>query len=494
VVPVMNWGDEPLKLFAGEKIALVRSVAVAEEPKKFIQEGTTATAKPMIAKEDRQAITPELRQRIVEKLASDCEEVSMRAKFTELILEDVENFFMLFEKPEYAKANIPPVSIRLKPDAVPVNMRPHRMSQSEHKTAGDEVKKMRKSLAIRDSNSPWNAPVVLIVKKDGGTRFCLDYRALNKLTIKDTYPIPRIADILDSLHGIKYMSSFDMAKGYWQLALTEESKELTAFSIRGQHVEFNGLPMGLTNAPAIFQRAMDRVLAGLIWNTCFCYIDDALVKAYSQEDHIKNVREYFLRMKKANLKLNLEKCQFCRKEFNILGHVITEHGIQTDKRKTVRIEKTPTPTSVKQVQMFLGMTGYYARFVKDYAGLAEPLFVVIREKKFSWNQGQEKAFRILKNKLVTSPVLRFPDFKRPFDIMVDASATHLGAVLEQDGHPVAYASRTLQPAERNYSAPERECLGMVWAAKRFRPYVYGMHFRFITDAEALKWLDNLKDP
>ncbi|CAF1476348.1 unnamed protein product [Didymodactylos carnosus] len=348
--------------------------------------------------------------------------------------------------------------------------------------------------------APWAAPVVLAPKKDGTLRFCVDYRKLNVLTVKDAYPIPRVDDTLDSLQQAKFVSTLDLRSGYWQVEMDPESRAKIAFVTPRGLFEFNVMPFGLCNAPATFQRLMDIVLAGLKWQSCLVYIDDIIIFSPTFEQHLLDLEAVFLRLKEANLTLKASKCEFCRKELKYLGHLITPDGIKPDPSLVSAVQRFPPPQKIKDLQSFLGLTGYYRRFVKNYAKIAEPLLVQLRKnpsRSFFWDSDCQAAFCLLKDKLTHAPIMNVPNFCHPFILEVDACDYGLGAILvqEYDQHKyvIAYASRTLTPAERKYGATEKEALAIVWATKHFRPYIEGVHVTVRSDCKALQWLKNFKD-
>lgn len=349
---------------------------------------------------------------------------------------------------------------------------------------------------IQPSNSPWASPVVMVRKRDGTHRFCVDYRELNSVTKADTFPLPRIDDLLDQLGAARYFSTLDLASGYWQIRMHPDSVEKTAFTTpHGLH-EFRVMPFGLTNAPGVFQRLMERVLAGLNPpdGAAFVvvYIDDVLVFSRSLEEHLEHLRRVILRICEAGLKLKPSKCHFIREEVEYLGHLITPQGLKTNARLTAAVAEFPRPQNVSEVRRFLGLSSYYRRFVSNFARVASPLHALTRKgAEFEWTNECEVSFQALKEKLTSAPVLAYPSFERPFVLETDASIAGIGAVLSQpqdDGllHPVAFASRSLTPSERNYAITELETLAVVWAITHFIPYLYGHEVTVFTDHTAVK--------
>ena len=368
------------------------------------------------------------------------------------------------------------------------------------KEVDELVEEMLRQGVIEPSSSPWASPIVHVQKKDGGVRFCVDYRRLNQITKLDEFPLPRIDDTLDLLLGSCHFSALDLASGYWQVAMDPDSKEKTAFTIYSGLYQFRKMPFGLVNAPATFQRLMEVVLSGLVRRVCVVYLDDVLVFGRTVAEHNANLTQVLERLRRAGLRLKPKKCRFALTEVEYLGHVVSAQGVRTDTKKVEAVEQFPTPNNVKTLRSFLGLASYYRKFVPDFAKVARPLHALTKKDvPFLWTQRCQEAFCELKRLLTNAPPLVFPDFTKPFVLETDASGTGLGAVLAQkqeDGsiHPIAYASRSLQPHERNYGITELEGLGVVWAVKHFRPYLYGHSCEVYTDHSALTLLLNTPQP
>jgi hypothetical protein len=381
--------------------------------------------------------------------------------------------------------------IRQAPRCIP----PHLQSEADNLIA-----QMLQQNIIQKSNSPWSSPIVLVKKKDGSIRFCVDYRKVNHITRKDAYPLPRIDDTLDTLSGAKWFTTLDLLSGYWQVEVAAEDKEKTAFVTRDGLYEFNVMPFGLCNAPATFQRLMDMVLSGLQWTHCLVYLDDVIVFSCDFTSHLDKLHQVFLRLQKAGLKVKPTKCVFFQKEVPFLGHIVSEHGIATDPAKIDKVAKWPTPVSRHQLQQFLGLANYYRRFIKDFATICRPLHKLTEKSApFKWTDECQYAFQTLRNKLVSPPVLVFPEFSKEFILDTDASDSGIGAVLSQiddrgQERVVAYASRALSKAERNYSVTRKELLAMVTFTFHFRQYLLGRTFTLRTDHSSLTWLKNFRHP
>ena len=384
-------------------------------------------------------------------------------------------------------------------DAHPIRQQVRRIPPARRQEVTQLLQDMRHKDIIQPSTSPWASPIVLVRKKDGSMRFCVDYRKLNALTRKDAYPLPRIDDTLDTLSGAQWFSTLDLLSGYWQVEMDPADKPKTAFCTPEGLFEFNVMPFGLCNAPATFQRLMDSVLAGLLWTSCLVYLDDIIVMGTSFEDHLNNLAQVFDRLRSANLKLKPSKCSFACKEVAFLGHTVSDKGVATDPALTEKVDNWPEPQSVRDVQQFLGLASYYRRFVKDFARIAKPLHRLTEKScPFHWTDECASAFRELRQRLVSAPVLAFPDFRQPFILDTDASDVGMGAVLSQvlDGQErvIAYASRTLSKPERRYCVTRRELLAVVTFVQHFRPYLLGSRFLLRTDHSSLTWLWNFKEP
>lgn len=290
--------------------------------------------------------------------------------------------------------------------APPIRQSVRRMPQLRHREAKKLLDDMLGRSVIQPSSSPWASPVVLVPKKDGSFRFCIDYRKVNAVTRKDAYPLPRVDDTLDTLSGSKWFSTLDLLSGYWQVEVSPEDREKTAFCTHEGLFEFRVMPFGLCNAPATFQRLMDAVLAGLKWSSCLVYLDDIVIPGTTFRAHLAHLRAVFDRLKQANLKLKPRKCCFCLREVNFLGHIVSADGVRTDPQKTEKVSTWPTPTSQREVQQFLGLASYYRRFVKDFAAIAKPLYQLTEKTaKFVWSDAAEAAFKELRHRLVTASTL-----------------------------------------------------------------------------------------
>ena len=376
-----------------------------------------------------------------------------------------------------------------------INLRSHKLPEKHRQFALEETEKLLKKGIIRESQSPYNSPLWIVPKKGNKLRMVIDYRKINEDTDQDAYPLPMIDDILDHLGKAKFFSAFDLSAGFHQIPMKEEDKKYTAFSTTQGHFEYNRMPFGLKNAPATFQRMMDNAFRGLIGTKCFAYIDDIVIFGSSIQEHNENLVAVMERIYQLGLRLEPKKCEYLKPELEYLGHIITKEGVKPNPEKINCIKEFRPLKTVKDVQSFLGLAGYYRKFIKNFSTIARPLTKLTqKETIFDWTPDCEKAFYDLKNALVIAPVLKFPDFSKQFILTTDASNCGLGAVLSQDGHPCLFISRTLNKAEEKYTTSEKELLAIVWAMKRLRQYLLGKKFKIQTDHRALVWLHNVKDP
>ena len=382
----------------------------------------------------------------------------------------------------------------------PIRQHARRMPPIHRQEAKQLLQDMLSNGIIQPSSSPWASPIVLVKKKDGTLRFCIDYRKVNAVTRKDAYPLPRVDDALDALASCKWFTTLDLLSGYWQVEVDPSDREKTAFTTYDGLFEFMKMPFGLCNAPATFQRLMDLVLAGLQWHNCLVYLDDILIIGKTFKEHLENLQLVFDRLREAGLKLKPSKCRVCQKEVTYLGHVISPGGITTDSSKTDKVNKWPIPTSQREIRQFLGFVSYYRRFIKNFATIAKPLHrLTEKNAQFKWTSHCQTAFDHLKECLTTAPVLAFPDFNKTFILDTDASDAGIGAVLSQldddnKERVIAYASRTLSKPERRYCVTRKELLSVVTFIHHFRPFLLGNKFVLRTDHGSLTWLANFKQP
>lgn len=353
---------------------------------------------------------------------------------------------------------------------------------------------------IEPSDSPYNAPVWVVPKKSDASgkkkwRIVIDFRKLNEVTDQDAYHLHNIETILSQLGSAKFFSALDLSSGFHQIPMHPNSKKFTAFSTPEGHFHYNRMPFGLKNAPATFQRMMDKALRGLIGKYCFVYLDDIIIFGQTIQEHNRNLAIVLQRLTELGLKLQPDKCQFLKSELEYLGRVISKDGIKPNPDKIKAVKEFRLPRNPTEVKSFLGLAGYYRKFIRNFVKIAKPLTELTKKDvPFHWTDGQQRAFDELKTKLCGESLLRYPDFTKEFPLTTDASNEGLRAILSQNGHPCCYISRTLNRAETHYTTTEKELLAIVWAIQRHRQYLLGRKFKIRTDHQALKWLQSVKDP
>jgi hypothetical protein len=306
--------------------------------------------------------------------------------------------------------------------------------------------------------------------------------------------------MLDALANCAYFSTLDLTSGFWQVAMDPASQEKTAFSTRFGTYEFTVMPFGLCNAPATFQRLMDTVFYDVLWKFVLVYMDDIIIFSKTAQEHKIHLEEVFKLLMKAGLKLNPDKCDFYQEKILFLGHMISKKGIQPNPALVEKIKNCPRPTTKTKVRSFLGLASYYRRFIRNFSGIARPLYNLTKHDEiFAWTEECEYAYDHLRNCLTSYPVVIYPNFNKPFSLHTDASNYAIGAVLVQKDdqghdHVIAYASRILSLAESNYTVTEKECLAVIWATKHFHHLIQGQSFSIVTDHEAIPWLKKHKNP
>ena len=474
----------------GRKLGNIEDVEPVCEPQKLSAPDVKAKVRQLLT----QTSMAERKQKLCELCCNDQDLPPDVQKQLVTLLEKYHDCFSLSET-ERGQTDLVQFEIETG-DAAPCKQRPRRMPFAVREEVSRQLRKMQEAGVIQPSKSPWSSPIVLVRKRDGTHRFCVDYRQLNAVTKTDTFPLPRIDDLLDQLGSAQYFSTLDLSSGYWQIAMHPNSQEKTAFATHEGLHEFCVMPFGLKNAPAAFQRLMQQVLMGLNPTDGIpfvsVYIDDVIIFSHTLADHIHHLEMVLKRLAEVNLKLKPVKCRFFCKAVEYLGYRITNAGLETSKRHVDAVKQFPQPTDVKGVRRFLGLASYYRRFVRSFAKLAQPLHVLTRKDvAFHWSDECQRAFDTLKDHLTKAPILVYPNFKLRFYLETDASVQGLGCVLSQKQddkrlHPVAYASRALSPGERNYAITELETLAVVWAVTHFRAYLYGSDVTIYTDHSAVK--------
>ena len=375
-------------------------------------------------------------------------------------------------------------------EAKPIRQRPRRIPLKLREEVENQKNKMLRDGIIEESSSPWCSPIVLAKKKDGKFRFCVDLRAVNSVTQSLPHPLPRVDDALDSLAGARYFTTLDMASGYWQVELEDEDREKTAFSTgKGLH-HFRTMAFGLKNAGPTFQRLMELVLAGVDPKSCLVYIDDIIIFEKTEQAHLKTLEEVFQKIKESGMKLKPTKCSIAREEVVFLGHKVGRKGIQPDPANAARVREWLPTTRPGDLKSFLGLSGYYSRFIPGYSDLVKPLREAAdRKEPLTWSEEMKESFEELKTKLTSQPILALPTFQGTFTLATDASNTAVGSVLtetvEGEERVIAYASRVLNKTERRWPTYDKELWAVVWSIRHFRQYLVGTSFKVLTDHKPL---------
>ena len=395
--------------------------------------------------------------------------------------------------------SLPPVrevefSVDLIPGTAPISVSPYRMAPLELRELKDQLEDLMAKHFVRPSVSPWGAPVLLVKKKDGSMRMCIDYRKLNKVTIKNKYPLPRIDDLLDQLKGACVFSKIDLRSGYHQIRVKSADVPKTAFRTRYGHYEFLVMPFGVTNAPAVFMDYMNRIFQAYLDQFVVIFIDDILIYSRTPQEHGEHLRIVLSVLQEKQLFAKLSKCEFWMSEVKFLGHVISRGGVAVDPSKVEAVINWERPRNASEVRSFLGLAGYYRRFIKGFSQSALPMTKLTRKDvAYEWDSSCEQSFVYLKERLTTAPVLIIPDPNKSYEVFCDASKMGLGGVLMQESQVVAYASRQLKVHEKNYPTHDLELAAVVFTLKVWRHYLYGVHFEMFSDHKSLKYLFDQKE-
>ncbi|KZV51588.1 hypothetical protein F511_10541 [Dorcoceras hygrometricum] len=414
-------------------------------------------------------------------------ETEVIKKQPEVLQKVMDKFKVVLDKP----VGLPPNrdqdhAIIIKEGQGPVQVRPYRYAHHQKNEIEKMVTEMLDAWIIQPSTSPYSSPVILVKKKDGSWRFCVDYRALKEVTISDKYPIPVVEELLDELHGSVWFSKLDLRAGYHQIRVRQGDVEKTAFRTHLGHYEFLVMPFGLKNAPSTFQATMNNLLCPHLRKFVLVFFDDILIFSRNIEEHANHLQIVLQILQDNQLYVNAKKCEFGLQEIEYLGHVVSGEGVAVDTKKVESVQAWPRPRNIKGLRGFLGLSGYYRKFIRDYGKVAKPLTDLLKKGAFEWNTEAKTAFEELKQKLTTAPVLKLPDFEEEFVVECDASGRGIGAVLAQKGRPIAFFSKALAERALAKSTYEKELMALVLAVRHWRPYLLGRSFVVLTDHKALK--------
>jgi len=507
------WGTEPQEVKNGIFVARtllpnrandlpVRIVNTTQEPMKLHKNTVVSKLEPLqpVSEQPQQEGTPDdesqdIISSLIEKVDQSVSE-DVKGQLTEML----QRYSTVFSRDEWDLGWTDRVTHKIDVgENKPIRQQLRRYPPLHMESIDRHLSDMLRQKVIEPANSPWASNIVLAKKKDGTLRCCIDFRQLNDITRKDAYPLPRTDACLDAMSGSKFFSTFDLRSGFHQVAMAPEDADKTAFITRRGMFRFRTMPFGLCNAVATFQRLMDLTLSGLNLEICLAYLDDIIVFSSTPEHHLERLEKVLRRLQEANLKLKPSKCSLMQTEVSFLGHVVNGSGISTDPEKIKLIEQWPTPNNLRELRGFLGLTGYYRRFVYGYAKTAGPLNNLNKKNtRFKWTEECQSAFDELKNALQSPPILTLPNDKDTFVLDSDASEYSIGAVLSQmhDGQEkvIAYAGRALNRNEINYCVTRKELLAVVYFTKYFRQYLLGREFVIRTDHAALSWLKKTPQP
>lgn len=440
-------------------------------------------------------------QEVLSKLRTDHLNIEERTNLENLCSEYADIFYLDGEPLSFTNRIKHKINTT---DEIPVFTKSYRYPFIHKQEVQDQISKMLRQNIIRPSESAWSSPIWVVPKKadaSGKTkwRLVVDFRKLNEKTIDDKYPIPNINDVLDKLGNCQYFTTLDLASGFYQVEMDPADIPKTGFNVEHGHYEFLRMPMGLKNSPSTFQRVMDNLLRGLQNKICLVYLDDIIIFSTSLQEHMNNLKQVFQRLRDSNFKIQMDKSEFLKLETAYLGHIISKDGIKPNPDKIIAIQKFPIPKTPTEIKRFLGLIGYYRKFIPDFARITKPMTHCLKKgSKINIHDPEYiTCFEKCKTLLINDPLLQYPDFSKDFILTTDASNFAIGAVLSQgpigSDKPIAYASRTLNSSEINYSTVDKEFLAAVWATKYFRPYLFGRKFKIVTDHKPLQWIMNSKE-
>lgn len=477
-VPVVNLSDKPLTI-RKDKV-----VARAELAREELLDENREQSMYSISKVKREEL-PKDQIRVDADVT-----IAEREKLFKLLDEYRDCF--AFSVEELGKTQTAEISIELTSDSG-VTYRPYRLSYAEREKVREMVQELKENNIIRESNSPFASPILLVRKKNGEIRMCVDYRALNAITKKDRYPLPLIEDQLDNLQGNTHFTSLDLFSGYYQIPVAKESIEKTSFVTPDGQYEFLRMPFGLANAPSVFQRMINRVIAPLRGKiSVLAYMDDILIPSRGIESGLQSLELVLQELRVKNLTLKLNKCTFLARTVDYLGYEVTEEGTRPGRHKIEAVSNFQVPDDVHGVRRFIGLASYFRKFISNFAVIARPLTHLTKKSAaWRWGEAQQEAFDTLKARLVARPVLALYKHGAETELHTDASKIGVGGILLQrqdDGalKPVAYFSRQTSKEEQRYHSYELETLAVISSLQRFRVYLFGVRFKIVSDCSALR--------
>lgn len=360
----------------------------------------------------------------------------------------------------------------------------------------EELQALIKGNFVRTSTSPFASALVIVPKPNGTIRICVDFRPLNAVTVRDKFPIPLIEDLFDTLSGAVIFSSLDCFSGYWQIPISEKDKHKTAFITKWGLFEWNVMPMGLCNAPAVFQRLMNTIVTGDMKSFALAYIDDVIIFSKTLDEHLQHLDKVLQKFQDAGLSFKLSKCKFAFRQLKFLVHIVSTAGIKCDESKVAAVRNFPLPETVTAVRSFIGLVSYYRKFIYRFSWICSPLYNLLSMEKPLWSTQCQEAFNQLKEALCTAPILAFPQKGKEFIVYTDASKVGLSGILcqVQDGieKVIEYASKKLTPTESRYHVTELECYAIFWSLGKFEHCLMGVRFQVVTDHKALRSLSSLQ--